>query len=100
VTMRTTMPNGFKVLSMFAFEDAVEGTRVRILFTWGKSRREREQLASVRDFIADLIERGQANLHDVLAEEMARRAALAADAPPEPAAVVSLGRELREPVRR
>ncbi len=100
VTTRTTLPNGFKVVSTFAFEDALEGTRVRILFTWGRNRREREELASVRDFIAGLIERGQSNLHDVLAEEMARRAALAADAPPEPAAAASLGRELREPVRR
>ena len=48
---------------------------------------------------ADLVERGQSNLHDVLVEEMARRAALAADAPPEPAAPGSLDRELREPIR-
>ena len=100
VTQRTTMPNGFKAVSTYAFEDAPEGTRVRILFTWGKNRREREELASVRDFIADLVGRGQATLHDVLAEEMARRAALAADAPPEPVAPGSLDRELREPVRR
>lgn len=48
----------------------------------------------------DLVGRGQANLHDVLAEEMARRATLAADAPPEPVAPGSLDRELREPVKR
>ncbi len=100
VTLRTTMPNGFKAMSTFMFEDAPEGTRVRLLFTWGKSRREREELTSVRDFIADLIERGQSNLHDVLAEEMARRAALAVDAPPEPVRPRSQDRELREPVRR
>ncbi len=100
VTQRTTMPNGFKVVSTYAFADAPEGTRVRLLFTWGKSRREREELTSVRDFIADLIERGQSNLHDVLTEEMARRAASAVDAPPEPVTPGSQDRELREPVRR
>jgi hypothetical protein len=51
------------------------------------------------DFIAELIERGQSNLHDVLAEEMARRTALAAAAPPEPTAAASFDRELREAVR-
>ncbi|HEX7473234.1 MAG TPA: SRPBCC family protein, partial [Candidatus Limnocylindrales bacterium] len=99
VTTRTTLPNGFKVVSSFVFEDAPEGTRVRSLFTWGRNRREREELASMRDFIAGLIEQGQSNLHDVLAEEMARRTTLAAAAPPEPAAPESLGRELREPIR-
>lgn len=99
VTHRTTMPNGFKVVSTYAFRDAPEGTQVRILFTWGKNRREREELSAVRDFVADLIGRGQSNLQDVLAEEMDRRAALAAAAPPEPAAPESLGRELREPIR-
>ncbi len=29
VTLRTTMPNGFKAMSTFMFEDAPEGTRVR-----------------------------------------------------------------------
>jgi uncharacterized protein YndB with AHSA1/START domain len=100
VTTRTTLPNGFKAVSTFAFEDVPEGTRVRILFTWGRNRREREELASVRDFIAGLIERGQSNLHDVLAEEMVRRATLTARAAPEPAAPQSLSRELREPIRR
>ena len=100
VTHRTTMPNGFKAVDTFAFEDAPEGTLVRILFTWGRSRREREETATVRDFIADLVERGQAALHEVLVEEMARRVALAADAPPEPVAPGSLDRELREPVKR
>ena len=100
VTHRTTLPNGFRVMSTFAFEDAPEGTRVRILFTWGKNRREREELVSVHQLVADLIGRGQAALHDVLAEEMARRATLAAEAPPEPVAPGSRDRELREPVRR
>ncbi len=100
VTHRTTLPNGFKAVSTFAFEDVPEGTRVRILFTWGRNRREREGLASARDFISGLVERGQANLRTVLAEEMAHRATLAADAPPEPVAPVSLGREIREPIRR
>jgi len=36
----------------------------------------------------------------VLAEEMARRAALAADAPPEPVTPESMDRELLEPVRQ
>jgi hypothetical protein len=88
------------VVSTFQFEDAPEGTRVRLLFTWGRSKREREELTEVRDFIAEVVERGQTTLHDVLAEEMARRATLAADAPPEPEAAGSLDRELREPLRR
>jgi uncharacterized protein YndB with AHSA1/START domain len=100
VTLRTTMPNGFKATSTFKFEDTPEGTRVRLLFTWGRSRREREELASVRDFVADLVERGQSNLHAILTEEMSRRAALAADAPPEPVTPGSMDRELREPIRR
>lgn len=99
VTHRTTMPNGFKVVSTYAYEDVPGGTRVRLLFTWGRNRREREELATVRDFVADLVGRGQAKLHEVLAEEMARRTALAAAAPPEPMAPASRGRELREPMR-
>jgi uncharacterized protein YndB with AHSA1/START domain len=100
LTLRTTMPNGFKVVSTYAFEDAPEGTRMRLLFTWGKNRREQAELSSVRDLVADLIERGQARLHVVLAEEMVRRSALAAGAAPEPEAPASLGRELSEPIRR
>ena len=100
LTLRTTLPNGFKVVSTFTFEDAPDGTRVRLLFTWGKSRREREATAPVRDFIADAVERGQAALHDLLVEEMSRRAAQAADEPPEPVAPGSMDRELLEPVRR
>ena len=100
LTLRTTLPNGFKAVSTFTFEDAPDGTRVRLLFTWGKSRREREATAPVRDFIADVVERGQAALHDVLVEEMSRRAAQAADEPPEPVAPGSMDRELLEPVRR
>jgi hypothetical protein len=100
LTLRTTLPNGFKSVSTFAFEDAPDGTRVRLLFTWGKSRREREAMGQVRDFIADVVTRGQAALHDVLVEEMTRRSALAADEPPEPVAPGSMDRELLEPVRR
>ncbi len=100
VTHRTTLPNGFKVVSTFGFEDAPDGTRIRMLFTWGRNRREREEVSAVRDFLADVIGRGQAALHDVLAEEMARRVALTAEAPPEPAAPESLDRELRDPVTR
>ena len=48
--------------------------------------------------MADLIGRGQAALGPVLADEMARRTALAAGDPPEPAAPESMGREIREPV--
>jgi uncharacterized protein YndB with AHSA1/START domain len=99
VTIRTTLPNGLQATSTFAFEDAEEGTRLRILFTWGKNRREREAAGAMRDFIAPLVELGQSNLRDVLVEEMASRAPLAADAPPEPATPESQGRELREPIR-
>ncbi len=99
VTIRTTLPNGFQAMNTFAFEDAEEGTRVRILFTWGKNRREREAAGAMREFIAPLVELGQSNLHDVLVEEMANRAAIAAEVPPEPAAPESLERELREPIR-
>ena len=100
VPERTTLPNGFKVVSTYTFEDAPEGTRVRLLFTWGKSRREREALTQVRDFIAEVVGQGQAALHDLLGEEMTRRSALAADEPPEPVAPGSKDRELLEPVRR
>ena len=99
VTIRTTLPNGFKATNTFALEDAEDGTRVRILFTWGRNRREREAAGAMRDFIAPLVELGQSNLHDVLLEEMASRAAIAAEVPPEPAAPESLERELREPIR-
>ncbi len=99
VTIRTTLPNGARATSTFAFEDVEDGTRVRILFTWGRNRREREATAAMRDFIGPLVELGQSNLHDVLVEEMSSRAATTAEAPPEPAAPESLERELREPVR-
>jgi len=100
VTHRTTMPNGFTAVSTFAFADNPDGTRVRLLFTWGKSRKQREEQPATREFLAGLVERGQEQLHVVLTEEMARRAALIAEAPPEPAAPASLDREIREPVRR
>jgi len=99
VTHRTTMPNGMKVVSSFTYEDVPEGTRVRLLFTWGKSRREREESTGLIDLLADLVGRGQTTLGRVLAAEMARRAALAADAPPEPVTPESMDRELLEPVR-
>jgi uncharacterized protein YndB with AHSA1/START domain len=99
VTHRTTMPNGMKILSSFTYEDVPEGTRVRLLFTWGKSRREREESTGLTNLLADLVGRGQTTLSRVLAEEMALRATLAADAPPEPVAPGSMDRELREPVR-
>jgi hypothetical protein len=100
VTHRSTMSNGFRAVSTFEFQDAPDGTRVRILFTWGKSRREREEAAPVRDFLADIVGRGQGALHDVLVAEMARRATLSTEAPPEPVAPGSLDREIREPVKR
>jgi uncharacterized protein YndB with AHSA1/START domain len=99
VTIRTTLPNGAQATNTFAFEDVEDGTRVRILFTWGRNRREREASAAMRDVIGPLVELGQSNLHDVLVEEMSSRAATTAEAPPEPAAPESLERELREPVR-
>jgi uncharacterized protein YndB with AHSA1/START domain len=98
VTHRTTVPNGFQATDSFMFEEVPEGTRVRVLFTWGRSRKEREAAAGAREFIAGLVERGQATLGDVLTEEMARRATEAAGAPPEPPAPVSQDREIREPV--
>ena len=99
-TTRTTMPNGFKVVGTYLFEDAPAGTTVRIAFTWGKSRREREEMAPVREMLAQAVSHGQAALSDLLAEELTARTQMAVDAPPEPAARQSLGRELREPVRR
>jgi uncharacterized protein YndB with AHSA1/START domain len=99
VTHRTTMPNGSKLVSTFVFEDTPDGTLVRVLATWGKNRREREELTVVRDIVADLVGRGQTALHSVLIEEMARRAELSAGAPPEPAAPESREREIREPVK-
>ena len=93
VTQRTTLPNGFQAVSSYVFQDAPDGTQVRVLFTWGKSRREREEGTAVREFLHDLVSRGHAALRDVLAGEMARRAVAAADAPPEPVAPGSQDRE-------
>ncbi len=98
VTLRTTLPNGLQAVNMFAFADAPGGTQVRCLFTWGRSRRQRESMPEFRAFIAEVAEHGQANLTAVLTHEMARRAAAAADAPPEPEAPESLDREIREPI--
>ena len=100
VTQRTTMPNGFKAVSTYEFEDVPDGTRVRIRFTWGKSKREREKLSFVPGMLGGMIEPGQAKLHEVLAEEMARRAAVAAEAPAEPATPESQDRELLQPITR
>ena len=97
VTHRTTMPNGFKAVSTFAFEEVPEGTRVRVLVTWGKNRRERDELAFVPQLMAGIFEPGQAKLHAVLADEMARRAQASADLPPEPVPPASAGRELSQP---
>jgi hypothetical protein len=87
-----------KIVSSFTYEDVPEGTRVRLLFTWGKSRRELEESTGLSDLLADLVGRGQTTLRRVLVEEMARRARLAAEAPPEPATPGSMDRELLEPV--
>jgi uncharacterized protein YndB with AHSA1/START domain len=102
VTHRSTMSNGFKAISTFEFEDDPGGTRVRVRFTWGKNRRERErpELAFIPGMLGSIVEPGQAKLHEVLVEEMAQRAALAAAAGPEPVPPASGDRELREPVRR
>jgi hypothetical protein len=99
-TLRTTMPNGFVALSTFAYEDTADGTHVRLLFTWGRNRKEREAMAWAREVVAELVERGMTNLRAILTEEMAARAAAAADAPAEPDAPASLDREIREPIRR
>jgi uncharacterized protein YndB with AHSA1/START domain len=100
VTHRSTMSNGFKAISTFEFEDVPDGTRVRIRFTWGKNKREREELSFVPGLLGGLVEPGQAKLHEVLAEEMARRATVAAETPAEPAAPESRDRELLEPITR
>ena len=101
LTNRTTMPNGFKVVSTFTFDDVPEGTRVRLLFKWGKHRREQEAMAPmVQGMLAEAVEHGQAALRELLTEEVARRAALATEAPPEPAPPESMDRELREPIKR
>jgi Protein of unknown function (DUF2652)/Polyketide cyclase / dehydrase and lipid transport len=100
VTLRSTLSNGFQAVTMYAFHDAPGGTQVRILFTWGKNRREREEATAVREFLADVVGRGQAALHDLLVAEMAHRATLAADTPPEPVTPGSLDREILEPVKR
>ena len=100
LTLRTTLPNGFVALSTFAFEDIPDGTAIRMLFSWGRNRKEREAMSEARDLVAGLVERGQATLREVLAAEMAARAAVAAVAPPEPDAPTSLEREILEPIRR
>jgi uncharacterized protein YndB with AHSA1/START domain len=99
VTHRSTMSNGFKAMSSFVLEDAPGGTRVQVLFTWGKSKRERDETPEARAFLAHVVSEGQALLRAVLAEEMARRATLASDDPAEPDAPASRDRELLEPVR-
>jgi uncharacterized protein YndB with AHSA1/START domain len=99
-TLRTTLPNGFAATSTFRFADIADGTAVDLLFTWGRTRRERESSTEARDFIAMAVEAGQAGLRRVLAEEMGRRAAAAAEIPVEPEAPPSLEREIREPIRR
>jgi hypothetical protein len=99
-TLRTTMPNGFVALSTFTYEEVEDGTHVRLLFTWGRNRKEREAMAGARDVVAELIERGMANLRALLEREMAARAAAVADAPAEPDAPTSLDREIREPIAR
>ena len=98
-SLRTTLPNGFVALSTVAFDDVPDGTGIRMLFTWGRNRKEREAMAAAKELVAELVERGQANLRAVLAEEMAARTAAAADAPAEPDAPTSLDREIREPIR-
>jgi uncharacterized protein YndB with AHSA1/START domain/class 3 adenylate cyclase len=100
LTLRTTLPNGFVSLSTFVYADVADGTAIRMLFTWGRNRKEREAMAGARDLVAGLVERGQASLREVLAEEMASRAAAEADAPPEPDAPISRERELLEPIQR
>lgn len=98
VTHRSTMSNGFKAMSSFVLEDAPGGTRVRVLFTWGKSKRERDESPDAKAFLAHVVSEGQTQLQAVLAEEMARRAALAAEDPAEPDTPASQDRELLEPV--
>ena len=99
VTHRSTVPNGFQAVSTFAFADVPEGTRVRVLFTWGKSRRDREEDGGpAREFLDGLVTRGHTALRAVLVAEMARRDAASTAAPPEPATPPSLDREIREPV--
>jgi hypothetical protein len=100
LTLRTTLPNGFVALSTFAYEDVPDGTAIRMLFTWGRNRKEREAMTAARDLVTELVERGQATLREVLAEEMAARAAAAADTAPEPDPPPSRERELLEPIRR
>lgn len=99
VTHRSTLSNGFQGTSSFVLEDVPDGTRVRCLFTWGKSKRERDESHDVRAYLGDLVGRGQRQLRDLLAEEMDRRATLAGDEPAEPDAPASQDRELLEPVR-
>ena len=55
-------------------------------------------MPEIRGFIAELVERGQSKLVVVLADEMGRRAAAAAEAAPEPEPPESLDREIREPI--
>jgi hypothetical protein len=82
-----------RIVSSYTYEDVPEGTRVRLRFTWGKSRHEREESTAVNEFLTDVVGRGQAALSVLFAEEMARRATLAAEAPAEPAAPKSRDRE-------
>ena len=51
------MSNSFQAMSTFEFQDAPDGTLVRVLFTWGKSQREREKATAERAFLADVVGR-------------------------------------------
>ena len=51
-TVRTTLPNGFVALSTFAYEDIPDGTAIRMLFTWGRNRKEREAMAGAKGLVA------------------------------------------------
>jgi uncharacterized protein YndB with AHSA1/START domain len=100
VTHRTTLSSGLRATSSYVLEGGPDGTRLRGLFTWGKSKRKRDESHEIRAFLSEVIGLSLTQLSAVLAAEMDRRAALAAEAPAEPVAPASQDRELLEPVRR
>jgi len=97
LTLRTTLPDGFKLLGTYAFEDDPDGTRARLRFTWGRNRREREELGVVRGMLDQTLSTGLARLDEVLREAVAERASEAISAGPEPELPENRQRELAVP---
>ncbi len=95
--MQVPVPGIPKFTLTYAFEAAPGGTTLRAHLLRPRTAKDRAAFATVETFLKDTLKRGVDNLIVVLAEEMDRRATLAAGVQ-EPALPVSAGRFEREPV--